>query len=277
MSGFGVEGDVANGSFEEVAPFGAWGWRYYDDIGVRRVHDTSDDIPDGSHYLQLSNGAHAQQTNPASNDQTYTVTASIRGERNGDQAQLRLDFRDQGMGAGEVSPKEAYEETVTLTTAWQTYSLTATPSSGGNPVYASRVTFTAGQGSTVDIDSVKLSTGSPPPPPPPPPPHCEAAKIHVANLVSGTLSAGRGRKNARVTAIIHDNCGDPFANALLTGNFSGDFNEAVNGTSKSDGVVTLESTNPTRKPSYSFCVDSLSGTLEYEPENNADNVAICAP
>jgi hypothetical protein len=31
MSGFGVEGDVANGSFEEVAPFGAWGWRYYDD------------------------------------------------------------------------------------------------------------------------------------------------------------------------------------------------------------------------------------------------------
>ena len=32
-----VDGDVANGSFEETAPFGGYGWRYFLDDGVERV------------------------------------------------------------------------------------------------------------------------------------------------------------------------------------------------------------------------------------------------
>ena len=39
MSGYGVDGDVANGSFEQTAPFGGYGWRYADDEGVTRVED----------------------------------------------------------------------------------------------------------------------------------------------------------------------------------------------------------------------------------------------
>ena len=39
MNGYGEDGDVANGSFEEVAPFGGWGRRYYDDPGVSRIYD----------------------------------------------------------------------------------------------------------------------------------------------------------------------------------------------------------------------------------------------
>jgi hypothetical protein len=39
LSGYGVEANVANGGFEEVAPFGGWGWRCFDDPGVSRVYD----------------------------------------------------------------------------------------------------------------------------------------------------------------------------------------------------------------------------------------------
>jgi len=59
FSGYGWEGDVANGSFEHVAPFGGWGWRYFDDIGVQRIHNQSG-APHGEYYLQLTNGAQSQ-------------------------------------------------------------------------------------------------------------------------------------------------------------------------------------------------------------------------
>ena len=34
MDGFGRQGDVANGSFEHAAPFGGFGWRYFEDGAV---------------------------------------------------------------------------------------------------------------------------------------------------------------------------------------------------------------------------------------------------
>ena len=41
MDGFGADGDVANGSFEEVSPFGGYAWRYFLDAGVDRINNSA--------------------------------------------------------------------------------------------------------------------------------------------------------------------------------------------------------------------------------------------
>jgi hypothetical protein len=158
-SGFGRDGDVANGSFEEVAPFGAWGWRYFDDPGVSREYDPSGAY-DGDYYLRLSDGAHSQQTNPCDSGETVTLTAWMRGASTGDQVNMTIDFRDQGDGGREVAPVVAFTDTKTLTTSWAEYSFAATAPASGNPIFGTRVTFTAAAGDTIDIDYVSQTTGS---------------------------------------------------------------------------------------------------------------------
>jgi hypothetical protein len=161
FSGFGRDGDVANGSFEEVAPFGGWGWRYFDDPGVSRVYDPAG-AKDGDYYLSLSDGAHSQQTNPASDGDVITVTTWMRGASNGDQADITIDFRHQGQGGREQAAMISFSETKTLTTSWAQYSFAATAPTDMNPVYGNRVTFTAALGDTVYVDDVAKSIGGGP-------------------------------------------------------------------------------------------------------------------
>ena len=156
FSGFGINGDVANGSFEEVAPFGGWGWRYFDDPGVSRVYALGGAY-DGDYYLSLSDGAHSQQTNPANSGDSVTVTAWMRGASDGDQVYMTIDFRDQGDGGRETAPVVAFTETKTLTISWAQYSMSATAPTSGNPIFGTRITFTAATGDTVDIDGVVSS------------------------------------------------------------------------------------------------------------------------
>ena len=92
FDGFSRDGDVANGSFEQVAPFGGFGWRYRDN-GITRVHDPAQS-PDGEWYLRLSAKGATHQPIPASPGQTFKAQLELRGE-NATQAELRLEFRDQ--------------------------------------------------------------------------------------------------------------------------------------------------------------------------------------
>ncbi|MEM7355645.1 MAG: GDSL-type esterase/lipase family protein, partial [Acidobacteriota bacterium] len=101
MSGYGVNGNVANGSFEEVAPFGGWGWRYFDDAGVSRVHDPATAY-DGEHFLRLANGAATHQNIPASDGETFTVNVWARGAMAGDELHITMDFRDQGAAGPDI-------------------------------------------------------------------------------------------------------------------------------------------------------------------------------
>ena len=154
MNGYGMNGNVANGSFEEAAAFGGWSWRYFDDPGVSRVHD-----PIGAHhgdyYLRLENLASSHQSNPASNSDPVTVMAWMRGESNGDQASISIDFRNQDQGAEPDTPMQIETEVKTLTTQWQLYTMTSTaPTSGQNPVFSNRVTFEAASGDAVHVDHV---------------------------------------------------------------------------------------------------------------------------
>jgi lysophospholipase L1-like esterase len=154
VSGFGLGGQAANGSFEERAPFGGWGWRYLDDAGVARIQDPVEAF-DGDHFLRLSDGARSQQTHPSQDGETRTVSVWMRGAQPGDEVDVTIDFRDQQAGAAISAPMQTHTETKTLTTEWQEYVVSTTaPASPPNPVFSSRLSFEAGSGHTVDIDRV---------------------------------------------------------------------------------------------------------------------------
>ena len=156
MDGFGVDGDVANGSFEEVSPFGGYAWRYFLDAGVDRIEDTAG-AKEGDYYLSLSNRAESFQTNPAHSGDTFTVTAWMRGNNNGDEVEMTIDFRDQSMGGYDIAPVIAQTETKTLTTSWAEYTMTTTAPTTGNPIFGTRTTFSAGPGDTVYVDDIQAS------------------------------------------------------------------------------------------------------------------------
>lgn len=154
MSSYGLGGEVANGSFETEAPLGGWGWRYFDDPGVTRVHDPLEAYA-GEYFLRLEDGATSQQTNPFRDGEERTLTVWLRGSSPGAEVEVTIDFRDQQAGAAISSPMESHSETLVLTTGWQEYTVTATaPTSPPNPVYSSRLHFEAAPGDTVDIDQV---------------------------------------------------------------------------------------------------------------------------
>jgi lysophospholipase L1-like esterase len=159
MSGFGVNGDVANGSFEEVAPFGGFGWRYSTtDNNIYRVEDPAGAV-DGVFYLRLENGKAVHQPNPAVDGQTFIVTAWMRGASDGDQAKISIDFRDQEMW---TSPLQTFSEIKTLSTDWDQYTMAATAPIGGlKPVYHTRLTLQATQGEYVDFDGLVMSISGP--------------------------------------------------------------------------------------------------------------------
>lgn len=156
MDGFGVVDDVANGSFEETAPFGGYGWRYFLDMGVDRINDTAG-AKDGDFYLSLLSRASSFQTNPANSGDIVTVTAWMRGGSNGEEADMTIDFRDQSMGGFDIAPVVAHTETKILTTSWAQYSISATAPTTGNPIFGTRTTFRAAQGDTVHVDDVLMS------------------------------------------------------------------------------------------------------------------------
>jgi lysophospholipase L1-like esterase len=154
VSGYGMNGNVANGSFEEVAPFGGWGWRYFDLPKTSRVHDPAG-AHHGEYYLRLTDSVKSHQSNPASDGDPVTVTAWMRGESDGDEVSISIDFRNQDQGAEPNTPMQIETEVKTLSTEWQQYTMTSTaPTNGPNPVFSNRVTFEAAAGDAVHIDHV---------------------------------------------------------------------------------------------------------------------------
>jgi lysophospholipase L1-like esterase len=158
VSGYGQDGNVANGSFEQAAPFGGWGWRYYDGSGVGRILDPAGAYH-GNSYLRLVSGASSHQTNPASNGDVIRLSMWLRGSTAGDSVDVSIGFRDQDGGGEFNNPIAQTTETKTLTTNWARYTMeVSAPTNPGNPVYSARVSFVAAVGDSVDID--RVSTGA---------------------------------------------------------------------------------------------------------------------
>jgi hypothetical protein len=100
---------------------------------------------------------------------------------------------------------------------------------------------------------------------------CVASTTHVESVVCGTLRINPPKVYGQVTVTIYDNCGDPVANADVTGTFTGDFNEQLTETTDGSGVAVITTTTQVKKPSYQFCVDSVThATLTYDPNDNVE-------
>lgn len=155
MSGYGWEGNVANGGFEEVAPFGGYGWRYYTSTGVERITDSSEAY-EGSAFLRLRDGGHVHQPNPASNGQQVEVSLWARGAKDGDTLEFTIDFRNQTMWS---SPLASDSQSFELSTGWTqvVFSVDA-PATTNKPVFHTRLSLVTGKDSVVDIDGIEMTT-----------------------------------------------------------------------------------------------------------------------
>jgi len=100
--------------------------------------------------------------------------------------------------------------------------------------------------------------------------------VHVESIVTGTQGAGHGQKRGKATVTIFDDLGGPVAGAVVTGTFSGTFNETQSGTTGADGtVVLLTSATAKGKVSVSFCVNDVVASLPYNPNDNASPAYAC--
>ena len=154
MSGYGLGGDVANGSFEEVAPFGGFGWRYKDSAGVQRIRAQGMAF-EGEHFVRLTNQDAIHQPNPASNGDTVSVSWWARAEGGGGTLEATVDFRNQEIY---LAPMASTTRSFALSGTWQLFRMSVTaPGSTPNPVFHTRLTFTPAAGSTVDVDAVSMT------------------------------------------------------------------------------------------------------------------------
>jgi hypothetical protein len=153
MSGYGLDGGVANGSFENVSPFGGYGWRYFQDTGVSRIEDAAS-AQDGSFYVSLASGAQIHQPNPVGEGDTVVATLYLRGATYADTARVTLDFRDQEMW---TTPLAIHPSQLVPGTSWQLFEVRADAPVGGlRPVFNTRLTVAAEAGGTIDVDHIEM-------------------------------------------------------------------------------------------------------------------------
>jgi beta-glucanase (GH16 family) len=101
----------------------------------------------------------------------------------------------------------------------------------------------------------------------------DATHIYVASVITGTVNAGAGNKRGTATVTVVDNLGNPSQGALVKGKFSGTFNESAQGTTGSDGKVTLQTTGVAKGAvTVNFCIEDVSGALPYDPAVNEQYV-----
>ena len=152
VSGYGVDGSVANGGFEQVAPFGGYGWRYRLDAGVVRLVDPSQ-AHSGEAFLRLNDGARTHQPNPARAGQTVTARLWVKGASADDEVRVMIDFRDQTMY---TPPLQVTERVFALDTSWQEIVLEA--EAPALDVWHTRLSIGSEPGSTVDVDDISMET-----------------------------------------------------------------------------------------------------------------------
>ena len=101
---------------------------------------------------------------------------------------------------------------------------------------------------------------------------CDALSIHVEDILPGTAAGSKSKKYGQVTVTINDDCGKPVFGANVNGSFSGDFTDTVSDTTDGNGQVVFTTSIEIRKPSYTFCVDDVIGSL---PHASGDDVETC--
>ncbi|PHN08101.1 Ig-like domain-containing protein [Flavilitoribacter nigricans] len=88
-----------------------------------------------------------------------------------------------------------------------------------------------------------------------------ATHVEVSSVVTGTISAGQGNKYGSATVTVVDNLGNPVGGALVSGTFSGTYNESASGTTNAQGVTVIQTTATAKGGvTVNFCVDDVSAS-----------------
>lgn len=103
-----------------------------------------------------------------------------------------------------------------------------------------------------------------------------ATTMFVSSVVTGTANAGGGKKYGTATVTIINNLGNAVSGAVVSGTFSGTFNEAASGTTNSNGQVTLQTTASAKGTvTVNFCVNNVTGSLVYDASLNGSGSFAC--
>ncbi len=135
VAGYSGSFDVANGSFEGASRdgYGAFGWRYFED-GVERIHDP-EGAADGDYYIRLNAGELVHRCidatgdllpGPTTENQQYTITASIRSYGKSGEAVISADYEQQSL----YQRENAEEHIFAVSSEWSDYSATMTAPDG---------------------------------------------------------------------------------------------------------------------------------------------------
>ena len=160
IHGFGCNWDFANGSFEYDAPFGGFGWRYYQD-GVERIHDP-DQAAAGDYFIRLEAGEEVHQPTDATGDflpgpsmgtETYYIGAMIRGAGDGALAQIKCDFQGQEIWTRGNAQTTSFQ----LSVEWEYYTASFTAPAGKWTMFTTLRSATG----VVEFDSVSMSNMEP--------------------------------------------------------------------------------------------------------------------
>jgi hypothetical protein len=99
---------------------------------------------------------------------------------------------------------------------------------------------------------------------------CTPTDMHIEAVVCAKTSCGGGKKNGQATVTIYDDCGNPVANALVDGTFSGDFNETIyDVATDANGQAILATVTCIKKPTFTFTViDVTHATLPHDTNDD---------
>jgi hypothetical protein len=95
----------------------------------------------------------------------------------------------------------------------------------------------------------------------------DAATMSVSSVVVDTVNQGRGSKSPRATVTVLDDQGNPVGGVTVTGDFTGDVEDAgLTGVTDGSGVATITSSRTAKGGvKVTFCVtDVTGGTLTWD-------------
>jgi subtilisin family serine protease len=101
---------------------------------------------------------------------------------------------------------------------------------------------------------------------------CTATSMHVSSIsVNRVRVQGRNRAGTAEATMI-DDCNQTVSSASVTGTFTGYYTGTKTESTNAGGIADLQSDTSSGRGSFTFCVDSVSGSLTY---NAGDNAATC--
>ena len=158
LNGFGKNGNVANGSFEEAAHFGGYGCRYFED-GAERIYN-KEQAADGEYFVRLKEGKEIHQSNPAEGGVEYIVKIKMKAVEPESTGQIIIEYRDQEYRNEISNSRKIFS--FNLDSEWREYSAkikapdNQIPANPSFDVWQIRVRLKCESGA-IDVDDVRLS------------------------------------------------------------------------------------------------------------------------